>query len=267
MDPLYAKNQTFWNRDMHTYIRRKTYPYDWSVLIATIPDRADSLVRLTTSIREKVARICPSLRLEICLEFDAKETSIGLKRQSLLQKAKGKYTSFIDDDDDITDAYIEDLWACIQGGYHTMRLRGQMAQYPFVHSTEITLTTPMATRDDPPLFQRPPNHLNPMLADVAKFIPFKDAVRGEDLDWTLSLVRTGALTTEYRSDPSRTHYIYTWGTRTFPLELVHRQQTTTYETVLGLVFAPAAGARAAPTPPSSEGPRVLRLSSKGFVSR
>jgi hypothetical protein len=267
MDPLYAKNQVYWNRDMHTYIRRKTYPYDWSVLIPTIPGRQSGLDRLVASIREKVARICPSLRLEICLEFDAKEMSIGMKRQTLLQKAKGKYMAFIDDDDDITDAYIEDLWVCIQGGYHTMRLRGQMAQYPFVHSTEMTLASPMATRDDPPVFQRPPNHLNPMLTDVAKLVPFKDAVRGEDLDWTLSLYRRGFLETEYRSDPSRTHYIYNLGTRTVPLETAHRQQTTTYETMLGLVFVPALGSSVAPAPPSSEGPRVLRLGSKGFVSR
>jgi hypothetical protein len=267
MDPLYAKNQTFWNRDMHTYIRRKTYPYDWSVLIPTIPDRADSLVRLTTSIREKVARICPSLRLEICLEFDAKEMSIGLKRQSLLQKAKGKYMSFIDDDDDITDAYIEDLWACIQGGYHTMRLRGQMAEYPFVHSTEVSLTSPMATLDTPPVFQRPPNHLNPMLTDVAKLIPFKDAVRGEDLDWTLTLYRRGFLETEYRPDPSRTHYLYNLGTRTIHIETAQRQQAMTYEAMLAMVFIPAVGSRVAPTPPPSDGPRVLRLGSKGFVSR
>jgi hypothetical protein len=182
MDPLYMTNQRFWNEDMHTYIRRKKYPYDWSILIPTMPGREQGLYKLLDSIREKVARICPAMKYEFCLSFDNRETSIGLKRQNLLKDAKGKYSSFIDDDDDITDAYIEDLWECIKGGYHTMRLKGQMAQYNFVHSTEITMKSPMATKDEPPLFQRPPNHLNPMLADVAKLIPFKDAVHGEDLD-------------------------------------------------------------------------------------
>jgi hypothetical protein len=266
MDPLYAKNQTYWNHDMHTYIRRKTYPYDWSVLIPTVPGRAPSLTRLTASIHEKVARLCPQLRLEICIEFDAREMSIGLKRQTLLHKAQGKYMAFIDDDDEITDAYIEDLWACIQGGYHTMRLRGQMAEYPFVHSTEITLTSPMATMDTPSVFQRPPNHLNPMLTDVAKLIRFKDAVRGEDLDWTLSLYRAMLLETEYRSDPSRTHYIYNLGERLVHPSIVTMQRTTTYDAVLKMVFLPAGGLPAAP-PPSSEGPRILRLGSKGFVSK
>lgn len=267
MDPLYAKNQTYWNEDMHTYIRRKTYPYDWSVLIPTIPRREASLCRLIESIREKMERLCPDIRYEFCIEFDNREMSIGLKRQKLLETAKGKYSSFIDDDDEITDAYVEDLREMIRGGYHTMRLRGQMSQYQFVHSTEITMTSPMATADEPPLFQRPPNHLNPMLADVAKLIPFKNAVHGEDLDWTLSLYKSKFLETEYRSDPSRVHYIYDLGQRTIHPETVRLQRTTNYETMLGMLFTPAG--EAIPQRPAAqpEGPRVLRLGAKGFVSK
>jgi hypothetical protein len=265
MDPLYARNQTYWNEDMHNYIRRKVYPYDWSVLIPTIPGREAGLTRLTQSIREKVARICPHLRYEFCVEFDNKEMSIGMKRQKLLDSAKGKYLSFIDDDDEITDAYIEDLSECIKGGYHTMRLRGQMSQYPFVHSTEITMTSPMATMDEPPLFQRPPNHLNPMLSDVAKFVKFKDAVHGEDLDWTLSLYKSGFLQTEYRSEPSRTHYIYNLGQRVVHPETVQLQRTTSYETMLSMIFTPSG--TEVPRQQQPTGPRVLRLGTKGFVSK
>lgn len=267
MDPLYARNQTYWNEDMHTYIRRKVYSYDWSILIPTMPGREAGLAKLTDSIREKVSRICPHLRYEFCIAFDNREMSIGMKRQKLLQDAKGKYLSFIDDDDDITDAYIEDLAECIKGGYHTMRLRGQMSQYPFVHSTEMTMTTPMATQDDPPLFQRPPNHLNPMLADVAKLVPFKDAVHGEDLDWTLSLYRTKFLETEYRSDPARTHYIYNLGDRVVHADTVAQQRTTSYETMLNMIFTPAGYAVQRQQSIASGGPRVLRLGSKGFVSK
>lgn len=264
MDSLYARNQRFWSQDMYTYIQRKSYPYDWSILIPTIPGREGGLTKLLDSIREKATRICPAMRYEVCLAFDNRETSIGLKRQQLLKDARGKYLSFIDDDDDITDEYIEDLWACIQGGFHTMRLRGQMKQYNFVHSTEITMKSPMATKDEIPLFQRPPNHLNPMLADVAKLIPFKDAVHGEDLDWTLSLYKTGFLTTEYRSDPSRVHYIYNLGERVVPPETILRQQTTSYESMLSMVFTPAGEPLQRQQGPTV---RTLKLGPKGFVSK
>lgn len=262
MDALYIANQRFWNDDMYTYIDRKTYEYDWSVLIATIPGREDSLRNLCTSIREKVDRLRPNMKIEICIAHDNREMSIGNKRQLLLNQAKGKYLSFIDDDDEITDAYIEDLWECIQGKHQVMRLRGQMSGYSFVHSTATKLTDKMATMTDPPVFVRPPNHLNPMMSDVAKFIQFKNATYGEDLEWTLQLLRAGFLTNEFRSEPdSRVHYIYNLGERAVPPSVAVRQQSMTYEEMLQLIFTPVT--TPAPTP---AGPTKLRLGAKGFVS-
>jgi hypothetical protein len=264
MDALYAHNQRFWSEDMYTYIRRKTYVYDWSVLIPTIPGRETKLHTLIMSIREKVARICPDLRVEICLSFDNRETSIGLKRQTLLNQAKGKYLSFIDDDDTITDAYVEDVWACFQGGYHTMRLRGQMKEYTFTHSVAVKLNDPMATKDDPPVFQRPPNHLNPMFSDIAKFIPFKDALRGEDLDWTLTLLKSNFLETEYTSDPSRIHYNYDLGPRNIHRDTATLQQQMTYEEMLKMVFTPQGAVQSTVETKRESG---LKLGPRGFVSK
>jgi len=263
MDALYAANQRFWSEDMYNYVDRKTYDYDWSVLIATITGREESLRKLCTSIREKVDRLRPNMRVEICLAHNNREMSIGSKRQLLLDRAKGKYLSFIDDDDEITDAYIEDLWNCMEGKHHVMRLRGQMQQYTFMHSTANKISDKMATITDPPVFIRPPNHLNPMLSDIAKFIPFKNATYGEDLDWTLQLLRTGFLRNEYRSDPdTRIHYIYNLGDRVLPPSVITNQQNMTYEEMLGLIFTPVT----APVPPTPAGPTKLRLGAKGFVS-
>lgn len=263
MDALYDRNQKYWNEDMYTYISRKAYPYDWSVLIPTIPGREASLQSLLTSIREKVARIAPHLRVEYSINFDNREKSVGRKREELLQGAKGKYMSFIDDDDQITDAYIEDLRETIAGSYHVMRLRGQIQQYTFTHSTENTLSGMMA-RDE--VFLRPPNHLNPMMTDVAKLIHFGDAVRGEDLDWTIRLARRGFLEREYRSDPNRIHYLYQMGDRKVDPASLEYQKATSYETMLKAVWTPA-GARM-PDALQQGGSRIpiLRLGARGFVS-
>jgi hypothetical protein len=92
--------------------------------------------------------------------------------------------SFIDDDDQVTDAYIEDLrddcrvsMSCVFGV--------RFSEYAFTHSTREHPLGHDGERDD--VFLRPPNHLNPMLTDVAKLVHFGDAVRGEDLDWTIRL--------------------------------------------------------------------------------
>ena len=250
---------------MAMYIQRKKYPYDWSVLIPTIPGREEKLRSLIASIREKVLRIAPEIRIDINIDFDNRESSIGVKRQRLLQNAVGKYSSFIDDDDDITDAYIEDLQAMMKGGFHTMRLRGVMREYQFVHSTAVKLTDPMATKDNPPILQRPPNHLNPMLSDIAKFIPFKNATYGEDLDWTINLCRAGLLRSEYTAtDALRIHYMYNIGDRFMSPDIIPMQQTMDYQTMSGLIFTSAD--RSPPSSSQAVG-SALRLTARGFVSR
>jgi hypothetical protein len=264
MDSLYQINQKYWNDDMYMYISRKRYAYDWSILIPSIVEREGSLKSLLASLREKIGRIAPELKVEYCVEVDNREMSIGNKRQKLLDSANGKYLSFIDDDDDITDAYVEDVLQMIRGNWPVMRLRGKIAQYTFTHSLENRLTGKMARGD---VFLRPPNHLNPMLSDIAKLVRFKDATRGEDLEWTIHMARMGFLTREYQSDLFRIHYIYNMGERTIhPRSLVLQEQTS-YETMLQMVWTPS-GARAPDNTPRTSSQRVagLRLGPRGFVS-
>ena len=265
MDALYQANQRYWNADMYNYIARKRYDYDWTILIPTIMGREESLRHLLGSLRETIARSAPHLRIEYCVELDNREMSIGNKREKLLQGAHGKYVSFIDDDDDITDAYVEDVSRMIEANLPVMRLRGQIAQYTFTHSLDNTLSGVMARGD---VFLRPPNHLNPMMADVAKLVHFKDGVRGEDLDWTIRMARAGFLINEFQSDPSRIHYIYNMGERRVdPQSLVFQQQTS-YETMLRMVWTPAGPRVPEDIPAVQQPPRNggLRLGPRGFVS-
>jgi len=265
MDKLYQTNQAYWNEDMYTYISRKSYSYDWSILIPTIPGRETSLRNLIASIREKLQRLSPQLRVEFCIRFDNKEMSIGNKRQELLQGAKGKYMSFIDDDDDITDEYVQDITETIRGNYHVMYLRGKIDKYTFKHSISNKLSGFMA---DDTGFLRPPNHLNPILTDVAKNISFRDATYGEDLDWTLRLAKTGFLSREYVSSDNRIHYLYNMGSRTIHQGTLDAQKTTTYETMLKAIFTPNGAVMENTERPPESGPKipVLRLGRNGFLS-
>ena len=257
MDALYTHNQRFWTEDMCTYIRRKVYPVDVTFLIPTIPGRETSLARLTSSIHEKMSRIAPDIRYTIDIGFDNREMSIGSKRQKMIQNSLGKYSAFVDDDDEITDAYIEDMREMIRGGYQVMRLRGQIQQYTFTHSLEYSLTSPMAIGE---VFVRPPNHLNPMMTDIAKFVPYGNASQGEDLDWTIRMAKTGFLTRQYASEESRIHYIYNMGSRRLDPGTLALQQVTSYETMLPMLW----NSNGAQAPPQPQG---LRLTPRGFVSK
>jgi len=250
-DSLYARNQGYFEEDLRMYISRKTYEYDLSVLIPTLVERRAKCEALKAVIREKFARICPGLRLDITEALDNREQSVGAKRRDLLRGARGKYSVFIDDDDEVTDAYFEDFLACFQAGHDVMRIRGQMGEHTFVHSNEYPFTGKMFMNG---MFVRPPNHLNPMLSDIAKLVDFEDAVRGEDLKWTIVTAKVGLLRTETRSDPSRIHYIYNIrGAVT--QSTIDYQATHTYEEMVKMLLVPA--------PPKR---KVMRLTSRGFVS-
>jgi len=261
-DALYMRNNSFWYTDLMTYISRKKYDYDWTIMIPTIVGRESRLYILLESIEERRKRICPSLKVEIRLSFDNREKKIGTKRQELLMSVKGKYMSFVDDDDLLTDAYFEDALATIQGDFHVCRLRGQMNQYTFTHSVANTLDKPMCEGD---VFLRPPNHLNVMLSEIGKLFTFGNAVRGEDLDWTIRLAKSCNLQREYTSDPSRIHYIYNLGTRTVLPETVEMQRRTNYQTMLKMVWLD--GGAAVPKNESESRRGGLRLSARGFVSK
>lgn len=255
MDALYQRNQVYWREDMMTYIRRKQYEFDWSILIPTMTGREGVLAKLLASLHEKSKRICPSLKLSIDLLYDERGMSIGTKRNTLKTNAKGKYVSFIDDDDEVTDAYFEDALSTIAGQYDVCRLRGQIGTYTFTHSLRHTPTSPMAEGG---VLVRPPNHLNLMLTDVGRYILFRDSVRGEDLDWTIRLAQTGWFVKEFQSNADRIHYIY--NTRD-----VVDQETYTYQTTMTpITMLPTLYIGKEQLTPQQ--PTGLRFTSRGFVS-
>ena len=252
-DSLYLRNNRYLEEDLRTYISRKAYEFDLSILIPTLVERRAQCEALKAALREQFARICPGLRLDINEALDNREMSVGMKRRTLLANAKGKYTTFIDDDDLVTDAYFEDFLACFTEQKDVMRIRGRMEGHTFTHSIENPLTGKLYVDG---VFMRPPNHLNPMLADIAKLVQFEDATRGEDLKWTIDLAKTGLLRKETQSDPSRIHYVYNIGGRPVPPQTIEYQKTHTYEEWVKILLMPAkvkAGG--------------LRLTSRGFVSK
>ncbi len=119
-------------------------------------------------------------------------------------------------------------------------------------------------RDD--VFLRPPNHLNPMMTDIAKMVSFRDAIRGEDLDWTIRLANTGFLTREYQSDLSRIHYIYKLSVPVDAKTLLFQRQTS-YDTMLRMVWTPNGPKVPEANEPMKPQIPVLRLGPRGFVSK
>ena len=252
-DSLYVRNHRYLEGDLRTYISRKAYEFDLSILIPTLVERRAKCEQLKTSLRERFARICPGLRLEIAEALDNREMSVGLKRQELIERAKGKYVSFVDDDDLVTDEYFEDAAECIKGKYDMCRLRGTIGIATFTHSLRNNLEGPAAAGYE---FLRPPNHLNIMLKDIANLNKFGDLRYGEDMEWMVRLSQGGFLKSEYASGWSRVHYIYNYRAEIKEKDIEDQRKMTCMQLVYVILGKPIVVGKE----------KKLKFGPKGFVS-
>jgi hypothetical protein len=95
-----------------TQFSERTKAMILSILTPTIPGRERQLQSLQWRIEEQIG----GQAVEHLILSDNRKRSIGAKRQALLDIARGQYIAFVDDDDDITDSYVEELLAAAASG-------------------------------------------------------------------------------------------------------------------------------------------------------
>ena len=77
-----------------------------SILIPTLDDRKDKLESLKSHLESQRDEIDDKYDVQIIHLSDNREMSTGSKRQHLLWIARGQYSCFVDDDDNVSDDYI-----------------------------------------------------------------------------------------------------------------------------------------------------------------
>lgn len=80
-----------------------------SILICTVYERASKFKILFDYLKKQNV----FTDVEILFEVDNKEISVGAKRQKLLERSKGKFIVFVDDDDWVNETYIKDIRTAI----------------------------------------------------------------------------------------------------------------------------------------------------------
>lgn len=155
-----------------------------SILIPTIPARADLLARLMAVLNPQTG----SSEVEVLIESDDCQLQIGQKRNLLVARSRGKFISSIDDDDLVEPDYVERIIGAIRDnpeidcvgieGRLIVDGRGPFAK-PFYHS--IAYET---WRENKGVYYRAPNHLNPIRRDHVVATPFLPISFGEDRDFS-----------------------------------------------------------------------------------
>jgi len=175
-----------------------------SILICSIVGRELLLQALVKELKRQIKDKTDDV--EILIEVDNKEISIGKKRNILLKKAAGDYICFVDDDDKVSWDYIAKILQAIKSNpdccsltgllgrkitsrmLRRMRRRGEKASINgtqnniFIHS--------LAHKEwfeEKGVYYRCPNHLNTVKRELACQVGFPDVNQGEDKAYSLKL--------------------------------------------------------------------------------
>jgi glycosyltransferase involved in cell wall biosynthesis len=136
--------------------------------------------------------------VEILHLRDKGSLSIGEKRNQLIERAAGDFVAFIDDDDEVSGAYVSRICETIEGnpGIDCIGIRGVITfrgshPHEFIHSIRYS---DYFSRNH--TYYRPPYHLNPIRRGIAARYKFRDVSYSEDIDWSLRMRRDEALKRE-----------------------------------------------------------------------
>lgn len=178
-----------------------------SILIPSLADRYETRTALLFSLFSQYK----GGEVEILTEVDKGEMSIGHKRNLLLDKAKGDYVCFIDDDDEISSDYTLKALTAIESNPDCCSLMGVITwngEDPQTFEHSIKYKEYKTDLKAPIVYERYPNHLNIIRASIAKQFRFLEINHGEDTDWATQILKSGLIKTEAQIPGVIYHYKY-----------------------------------------------------------
>lgn len=131
----------------------------------------------------------------ICL-MDNKKMMLGDKRNQMVNLACGKYVVFIDDDDDISDDYIEQLYLAIDSGADiinfTVNVSLNGGEYkPCYYNKDYEKDYNKEIQNDNGIeiesYHRLPNHIMCVKRELALSTKYPSILRGEDASYSKEL--------------------------------------------------------------------------------
>ncbi len=171
-----------------------------SVLVSSIIERQAYYLKRMLSILE------PQLTsdIELVIETDNRELSIGAKQQILLERAKGDYLCYVDEDDIIPAYYISEILKAIRSQPDCVGINGIITHdeknpFPFYNSIRYD-----HWYSNDKGHYRCPNHMNPVKRELAIQSHFKDAYHG---DHEYSMILHPLLKTEIVIDKCMYFYL------------------------------------------------------------
>jgi glycosyltransferase involved in cell wall biosynthesis len=188
--------------------------------ICTFNERSNLLERLLKVLRPQL-----TLEVQLLIQNDHAQVTIGQTRQNALNRAVGDYFVMIDDDDLIPPYYVSSILEAIKSNPDCVSIRCKK----FVNGKENSITQhdmkydrdqPGTSNDPYETPFRPINHLCPVRLELAKQVAFKPLDAGEDCDYGMRL--QPLLKTQVKIDAIMYEYHYV--SHSLRKENSHRRQ-------------------------------------------
>lgn len=179
-----------------------------SIIILTLPKRAARLNRLIL-----ILTMQKDPRVELIVNMDNKQFTVGEKRQQGLDAATGEYVTFIDDDDTVSVDYLKHILQATQTKKDVIVFRQQCVfgkGNPFIVTPSINNPVNEDTKQIGGVWvdvKRKPFHFCVWKAEIAHKHRFPYNNYGEDWAWCKSMLEND-VRTEHRINHVL-HY-YTW---------------------------------------------------------
>lgn len=184
-----------------------------SLLIPAIPERANQLIGLLNKLDKQLADYYDNHSILGMVEIIVDDSrrfldggpSIGAKRDSLVQRAIGKYLCFMDDDDDIAPNYLEQLIRLCNNDPDIVTFRCFFTNDYYWTLLNMSIINKVNEEANPNgIIQRTPWHICPVRAEYAKRETFSDISHNEDWEWISKVMQY--VKTEAHTDMILTRY-------------------------------------------------------------
>lgn len=184
-----------------------------SILICTVLERQELFRSLYSELQRQMSNgsFFLSGDVEILVNTDNKEISIGAKRQALLQEAKGDFICFVDDDDIVSSDYISSIYNAIVNNpkIDCIGIRGTMTTNKAnLQNWSVRNIYDWADNVDGYRYVRFTHHWCPVRRMHALKAGFPDKRFGEDYDYSMRLKKLDILNSEFFIDKDIYHYNY-----------------------------------------------------------
>lgn len=154
-----------------------------SILIATMPIRKEKLKNLLSILEPQVL----GQPVEI-LTDDSMLYNIGVKRNYLLNRAKGEYIVFVDDDDLVSPDYVENILRATETKPDCIGISGTIIFNGHEQKQWHISKSFKGWFEQLGIYYRTPNHISPVRRELALQVMFPPIQFGEDFEYSTNLL-------------------------------------------------------------------------------